>query len=44
MTLIIVAVFVHGLAVYGWKIWRLTVELNGLNAEGRRRQPPGALS
>ena len=24
---------VYGLAVCGWKIWRLTVELNGLNAE-----------
>ncbi len=33
LTLIIVAVFVYGLAVCGWKIWRLTVELNGLNAE-----------
>ena len=30
LTLIIVAVFVYGLAVCGWKIWRLTVELNGL--------------
>lgn len=33
LTLIIVAVFVYGLAVCGWKIWRLTVEFNGLNAE-----------
>ena len=30
LTLIIVAVFFYGLAACGWKIWRLTVELNGL--------------
>ena len=31
LTLIIVAVFLYGLAACGWKIWRLTSELNGLN-------------
>ena len=31
LTLIIVAVFLYGLAACGWKIWRLTLELNGLN-------------
>ena len=30
LTLIIVAVFLYGLAACGWKIWRLTLELNGL--------------
>ena len=33
LTLIIVAVFLYGLAACGWKIWRLTVELNGLAME-----------
>jgi hypothetical protein len=33
LTLIIVAVFLYGLAACGWKIWRLTVELNGLATE-----------
>ena len=33
LTLIIVAVFFYGLAACGWKIWRLTVELNGLATE-----------
>ena len=33
LTLIIVAVFLYGLVACGWKIWRLTVELNGLAVE-----------
>ena len=33
LTLIIVAVFLYGLAACDWKIWRLTVELNGLAME-----------
>ena len=33
LTLIIVAVFFYGLAACGWKIWRLTMELNGLATE-----------
>ena len=32
LTLIILAVFFYGLAACGWKIWRLTVETNGLAA------------
>ena len=32
LTLIIVAVFFYGLAACGWRIWRLTVESNGLAA------------
>ena len=33
LTLIILAVFLYGLAACGWKIWRLTVESNGLAKE-----------
>ena len=33
LTLIILAVFLYGLAACGWKIWRLTAELNGLATE-----------
>ena len=33
LTLIIVVVFLYGLATCGWKIWRLTVDLNGLASE-----------
>ena len=32
LTLIIVAVFFYGLVACGWKIWRLTMESNGLAA------------
>ena len=32
LTLIIVAVFFYGLVACGWRIWRLTVESNGLAA------------
>ena len=33
LALIIVAVFLYGLAACGWKIWRLTMELNGLTED-----------
>ena len=40
LTLIILAVFLYGLSACGWKIWRLTVELNGLAAESLPNDNP----
>ena len=37
LTLIILAVFLYGLAACGWKIWRLTLELKIGRASCRER-------